>query len=88
MATPSFGDSQFLVGACPQCQKEVLTHIDFGPDDSEIRRCVHCDEVLELNDLAFASGTALEEAGYALLEARLCGNGGGCSAGGCGSRRT
>jgi hypothetical protein len=86
VATPQFDDSEFLLGYCVGCSKEVLTHVDFGPDDLPIRLCLHCD--LEIDGgLHAVTGQQLSTSGYAVLEARSCGNGGGCSAGGCGARQ-
>jgi hypothetical protein len=85
MATPILGDVEFLVGACPACAKEVLTHVDLAPDGSEMRLCLHCDGVISPTALETVAGAELEAGGYELIEARLCGNGGGCSSG-CGSR--
>jgi len=85
MATPAFSDAEFLVGYCSGCQKEVLTHSDLGPDDEEIRRCLYCDEPI-LRELRSIGSQELEASGYAIVEARVCGNGGGCAVGGCGSR--
>jgi hypothetical protein len=86
MATPEFGNEEFLLGHCPVCAKDVLTHIDIGPDDEEIRCCVHCDAHVG-NGMRAVSADELEAFGYAIVDARVCGNGGGCSAGGCGLRR-
>ena len=73
MATPFLEDAEFLFATCSACDKSVLTHVvDFDDDGNEVRRCVHCDE--------------LEERGYRLIDARGCGNGGGCSSG-CGTRQ-
>ena len=85
MATPSFGDSEFLVGFCQHCAKEVLTHVDLDLADNEILRCLHCDEPIQ-SSLRVIWGDEIETTGYALLEARSCGNGGGCSVSGCGAR--
>jgi len=84
MATPSLSDSEFVVGFCVGCAKDVLTHLDLGPTDDEVRRCLHCDEAIN-SALRSVRGDELEASGYALIEARSCGNGGGCSAG-CGMR--
>jgi len=86
MATPSFSDSEFVMGFCPSCAKDVLTHVDIGPTDDEERRCLHCDTLIE-TALRGVRADELEASGYALIEARTCGNGGGCSSG-CGIRST
>jgi hypothetical protein len=84
MATPAWGDTEFVLGYCPECAKQVLTHLDLDPGDEELRRCLHCDAIVT-DGLSWATGDDLEASGYALLEARTCGNGGGCAAG-CGVR--
>jgi hypothetical protein len=83
MATPSFGDVEFLFGSCPLCKKEVLTYADFGPDDGELRRCLSCEGIVT-SGLQAATRNDLEANGYAIIDARTCGDGGGCAAGGCG----
>ena len=86
MATPSLGNVEFLFASCPACGKEVLTHVcDFGDDGNEIRRCVHCDGEVT-GDYQAVPAAELGGRGYGLIEARGCGNGGGCSAG-CGMRQ-
>jgi hypothetical protein len=50
----------------------------FGASDNEILRCLHCDEAIETT-LRVIRSDELEAAGYAVLEASTCGNGGGCS---------
>ena len=84
MATPAFGDAEFFVGYCPGCEKQVLTCIEFGPTNEERRLCVHCDSGVE--QLRAVSSHDLADTGYEVLEARTCGNGGGCGSGGCGMR--
>lgn len=86
MATPSLQQSEFPMGECPACAKQVLTHIELGADDIEVRRCIHCSRVIPLEDLRWTDASELGEHGYALLEARTCGNGGGCRSGHCGAR--
>jgi len=85
MATPSLGQSEFLIGYCASCEKPVLSHVQLDSDDAERRLCVHCDAAI-VDGLTSVSGAELESHGYAVIEARTCGNGGGCSAGGCGMR--
>ncbi|HVN87643.1 MAG TPA: hypothetical protein VMW17_22630 [Candidatus Binatia bacterium] len=85
MATPGFDDSTFWLVSCPACDKLVLTHLaDIDDDGNEVRRCVHCDGEVG-DDWREVSGVELEQHGYAVLGARGCGNGGGCSSG-CGMR--
>jgi len=84
VATPSIGDAEFLLASCPQCAKSVLTHIvDFDDADNEIRRCIHCDGEVD-GDWRVVPAASLDDYGYGLVEARGCGNGGGCSS--CGMR--
>ena len=64
MATPAFGDAEFLFGACPVCAKQVLTYVDFAPDDGELRRCLHCETIIT-GDLQAATSAELEANGYA-----------------------
>ena len=85
MATPTLSDAEFLVGYCGGCQKEVLTHTVLGPDDEEIRLCLSCDQPITAG-LRSIGSEELEASGYAIVEARICGNGGGCAVGGCGMR--
>jgi hypothetical protein len=82
MATPVVGDPEFVFGSCQVCGKRVLTYTDFGPDDGELRRCLHCETMVSTG-LQPGTSVDLEANGYAVVEARPCG-GGGCSAGGCG----
>lgn len=84
MATPALDSVEMPLGNCPVCHRQVLAYLD-GDDGDEIRRCLECDGVL--TDWREVAVDELEAAGYAVLEARGCGNGGGCSAGGCGARR-
>jgi hypothetical protein len=86
VATPSLDSSEFPFADCPACAKQVLTHLDFDADGVEVRRCIHCDLVIPSEHLRWAAASALRVNGYALLEARTCGNGGGCRAGGCCTR--
>ena len=86
MAVPSFDATDFLVGYCAACEKDVLTHVDLGSDGEDVRRCLHCDELVATS-LRSVSSEQLTENGYAVIEARTCGNGGGCGAGGCGMRQ-
>jgi hypothetical protein len=85
MATPSLGDAQFQVACCARCDKEVLTHVvDIDIEGNEVRRCLHCDGEVTGDPRAIPA-SELEGYGYTLIEARSCGNGGGCSTG-CGMR--
>ncbi|MFI5366178.1 MAG: hypothetical protein ACHQ4J_11190 [Candidatus Binatia bacterium] len=86
MATPALGASEFLLGYCHSCERRVLTHVQLDPHDAELRLCLHCDTPI-VDDLGSVPAADLEASGYALVEARTCGNGGGCAAGGCGMRQ-
>jgi hypothetical protein len=86
MATPSFGNAEFLFGSCQVCGKQVLTYADFAPNDDELRRCIHCDTILT-SGLQASTSVELQASGYAVMEARTCGDGGGCAASGCGQRK-
>jgi hypothetical protein len=86
MATPSLEDAEFLFATCAACHKSVLTHVvDFDDEGNEVRRCVHCDGEVG-RDWQSLRADELEEHGYGLIDARGCGNGGGCSSG-CGTRQ-
>ncbi len=84
MATPLLDDTQFPLGYCAVCAREVMTYLEADDGEVESRRCLHCDELLA--DWRHATSDEIESAGYSLVEARACGNGGGCSSG-CGMRR-
>lgn len=83
---PSFDATDFLVGHCAGCEKDVLTHVDLSTDGDEVRRCLHCDDMISA-PLRSVGSDQLEANGYAVIEAKTCGNGGGCGAGGCGMRQ-
>ncbi len=84
MATPRIDDVQFPLAFCTPCGREVVPYLEDAAGEQERRCCVHCDAPID----GWRDGDTadLEAAGYALLEARGCGNGGGCSSG-CGMRR-
>jgi len=86
MATPSLGSTEFVLGYCEACNKDVLTHIDVDACGDETRRCLHCDAQI-IAGLRTVDADELEATGYALVEARGCGGGGGCAVGGCGMRQ-
>lgn len=83
VATPSFEDAEFLFGHCPACGTEVLTYADFDAEDNELRRCLACEALVQTS-IRRVRRENLEDLGYAVIEARTCGNGGGCGSGGCG----
>jgi hypothetical protein len=84
MATPALEGVQLPMGYCITCAREVMVYLDVAEGDREQRRCLHCDAGLE--EWRDAGPEEVEAAGYTLVEARGCGNGGGCSSG-CGMRR-
>lgn len=84
MATPVLDDVQFPLAHCPSCTRDVVAYVELDDQDLEVRRCLHCDE--RVSEWREVSTDQLEGAGYSLIEARGCGNGGGCSSG-CGMRR-
>lgn len=84
MATPALDPVQFPLAHCRECARDVIPYVEIDADGTEVRRCFHCDQ--RLAQWREVSAADLEAAGYSLLEARGCGNGGGCGAGGCGMR--
>jgi len=84
MATPAFDVTDFFLAWCEQCRKDVLPYIALEGEVEETRRCLHCDAIVDAS-LRVATAADLEAAGYSVVEARACGNGGGCGAG-CGAR--
>lgn len=77
-------DLELVVGWCPACAREVLTHISYDEHDREHRACVDCDAEVEA-ELRLASAGELAEDGYVLYEDSGCGSSGsGCGSGGCG----
>lgn len=86
MATPALAETEtFELWHCSDCKRQVLGYFDLDVDDSDILRCLHCDGRLD-GTVKNVDGAELLAAGYSVVEARTCGNGGGCSTGGCGSR--
>ncbi len=86
MATPSLAnDSSFELRDCRNCARPVLGYFDLDESGDELIRCLHCDLVLT-GATHLVDRDDLLDAGYTVVEARTCGNGGGCSSGGCGSR--
>jgi hypothetical protein len=77
-----FEEAEFTVGWCAICDRDVLTYADMEVVDAELRRCVHCDELVQ-HSLRRATGDDLPTHGYGLLETQGCGNpscgGGQCS---------
>ena len=84
VATPALEDIQFPLADCSACGREVVTYVELE-GETEIRRCLQCDQ--RLQSWREATAAELEAAGYSVLEARGCGNGGGCSSG-CGMRES
>jgi hypothetical protein len=85
MATPRFEETTFPLAYCPACEAETLTHVTLADNDEELRSCIHCDTVVTTG-LVEVPSEELEDRGYSVIEARTCGNGGGCGSGGCGTR--
>ena len=86
MATASISnDSAFELRDCGDCGSAVLGYFDLDASGAEVIRCLHCDLDLD-GPPKLVSGDELLAAGYSVVEARTCGNGGGCSSGGCGTR--
>ena len=82
MAESRFAELDFTVGWCARCARDVLTWSDYGAVDSELHRCLHCDDVVA-SHLRQAKGSDLAERGYSVVEASGCGSG-GCGSGQCG----
>jgi hypothetical protein len=78
MELPSFADSEFALGHCARCEREVLTHVDYT-DDGERLLCVHCDGPIG-ETVRPVKGADLLAEGYGAVE-----EAGGCGSGGCGS---
>jgi hypothetical protein len=84
MATPTLDATEFLLGWCDRCNRDVLPYLELDGHDEISHHCLHCDTMLDAT-LRPSTAAEVEAAGYSVVEARLCGNGGGCSAG-CGMR--
>lgn len=84
MASPGFDSTTFLAAYCERCDDEVLTFLDLDPEagDRLLFRCLSCKSLV-VDCFRELSHDDLENIGYSVLEARTCGNGGGCGAGGC-----
>lgn len=81
MSTSVFLETgDFVVGRCRECEREVLSYPDGGPDGP--RRCIHCDERL-LGELRWVDVADLGPLGYEVDGGE--GAGGGCDtcASGC-----
>jgi hypothetical protein len=74
-----FAQLDFPVADCAQCGRAVLAYVSYDRASGETLCCVHCDLPI-VSAARSANGAALDEIGYALVEA-----GGGCGSGGCGS---
>ena len=83
MEQQAVASTQLPIGFCAVCDRDVLTYVVTIEDD-EPRFCVHCDGVIDEDDLRPVTLTDLETTGYAEIQpAKSCGSGGGCSSGGC-----
>lgn len=84
MAVPTLDSATFLVAYCSQCDDEVLTYLDL--DETLVgelqHRCLSCASPA-IERFRELESDDLEEIGYEVVDARTCGNGGGCGAGGC-----
>ena len=79
-----FEESEFSVGWCALCERDVLTYLDDdASDDAAARRCVHCEQ--RVGRLRSATGEDLPQHGYALVENGGCGRP-DCGGGQCGRR--
>ena len=80
--TAEFAELDFPVGRCDRCGREVLAYLSYASEGGAALCCVHCDAPLPLAPRP-ASGSALPEIGYGLLELQGCGNP-DCGGGQCG----
>lgn len=80
--TTEFGDLDFRIGRCAECERDVLTYVSYGVEGGETVCCVHCDVPL-VDELQSAPGAGLPDIGYGLLETQGCGNP-DCGGGQCG----
>lgn len=78
MDETSFEDSEFLVGWCAICAREVLT---FAAEDGPGSWCVHCGE--GVGGARAVSGEQLRTHGYDLADLSGCGRP-DCGGGRCG----
>jgi hypothetical protein len=73
-----FEESEFTVGWCAICQRDVLTYVE-DPDGDDGARCVHCEQ--RVGRLRVAVGDDLPQHGYGVIED------GGCGRPDCGNGR-
>lgn len=77
-----FAESEFLIGWCAICNRDVLTYPDPEAADP-LQRCVHCEQ--RVSRVRPATGESLPEHGYEMVEAGGCGRP-DCGGGQCGRR--
>ena len=85
MREPSVSETSFPTARCDTCDKAVLTYVDIDDDGREMRRCVHCDGIVDAK-LRWVTADELEADGYYFGAPPA--KGGGCGGGGCGSCST
>ena len=95
MSTTSLEDTvpqpeapSFLVGSCRCCQRLVLT-VQRLEGDHLVDACLHCDTVLDRQELDWVGAKAVGELGYDIdgEEAESCDSHGGCGDKDCGVRQ-
>lgn len=77
-----FEESEFTVGWCAICDRDVLTYADADASEA-VQRCVHCEQ--RVSRLRNATGEDLPQHGYDLVENSGCGRP-DCGGGKCGTR--
>ena len=76
--------SGFLVAACPDCRRDVLTARDLGPGGELVSACLHCDRAVEPHTLRAANPEELDALGYDVPGLAPQGTSRGCRDGKCG----
>ncbi|MEO8605519.1 MAG: hypothetical protein ABI629_23320 [bacterium] len=76
-----FEESEFTVGWCAACDRDVLTYADVDEASEAAPRCVHCEQ--RVGRLRTATGEDLPQHGYGVLEDAGCGRP-DCGNGRCG----
>ena len=80
-----FEDSEFAVGWCAICDRDVLTFANDLDDGDLSLRCVHCEQ--RVGRLRVAIGEDLPQHGYGVIEDSGCGRP-DCGGGRCGRGET
>lgn len=79
-----FEDSEFTIGWCAICDRDVLTFMGEPAEAEMVARCVHCEQ--RVTRVRVATGEDLPQHGYGVLEDGGCGRpdcgGGRCNRGG------